>query len=161
MRLINAKLLLAAAALATLCGAPALAQQPADEDAILRAVAQMQDGWNAKSGEAYARPFADEHDYVVINGMFLPKMTRAENARAHQGILDGVYKEVDLSLGVAKTRFLAPDVCVAHVRGHSHAKGKPDDKRSEVVITLVFQKKAGRWEIIAFQNTPVQTQPGR
>ena len=156
MRLITAKLLLAAAALVAAGGTNALAQQTVDEEAMRRVVAQMQDGWNAKSGEAFARPFAEEHDYVVVNGMFFPKISRADNARAHQGIFDRMFKEVDLSLSVAKTRFLMPDICVAHVRGHSYTKGKPGEKLSEVVITLVLQRKAGRWEIVAFQNTPVQ-----
>jgi uncharacterized protein (TIGR02246 family) len=156
MRFITAKILLAAAALVAVGGAQALAQQATDEESIRRAVAQMQDGWNAKSGEAYARPFAEEHDYVVVNGMYFPKMSRAENARAHQAILDRQYKEVDLNLTLDKTRFLTPDICVAHVRGHSYTKGKTDERRFEIVISLVLQKKASRWEIIAFQNTPVQ-----
>ena len=40
-----------------------------DEAAIRKVVQQVQDGWNAKSGEAFAAPFAADADYVVVNGM--------------------------------------------------------------------------------------------
>jgi uncharacterized protein (TIGR02246 family) len=140
MNLKACRVLFALALLLTaFAGREALAQE-ADEAAMRQAVQTMQDGWNQKKGAVFASSFAQEHDYVVVNGMFLPKMSREANARAHQGLFDGVYKEVDLKLEVAKVRFLTPEIAVAHVRGFSYPKGKMEEKRQEVVITTVMQK---------------------
>ena len=146
-----------AAALALCASArrEALAQE-ADEAAIRQAVETMQDGWNQKKGSVFASSFAQDHDYVVVNGMFFPKFTREGNAKAHQALFDGVYKEVDLKMTLAKVRFLTPEIAVAHVQGYSYARAKPDEKRQEVVITMVFQKGKEGWKIVAFQNTPVE-----
>ena len=130
--------------------------QQGDDASIRQVVQNMQDGWNKKDGRLFASSFAEEHDYVVINGMFLPKLTRESNARQHQQLFDGVYKEVDLQLRVSQIRHLNPEIAVAHISGHSHPKGSPEEKRSEVIITAVVQKREGGWKIVAFHNSPVQ-----
>lgn len=150
----------AALMLWTFASSEALAQE-ADEAAIRQAVQTMQDGWNQKKGVVFASSFAQEHDYVVVNGMFFPKWTREANAQAHQGLFDGVYKEVDLKLSVAKIRFLTPEIAVAHAQGFSYPRGKMEEKRQEAVITLVMQKGKEGWKIVAFQNTPVEQRTQR
>jgi len=151
--------ILFAALLFSLAAGYHISAQQGDEASIRQAVQNMQDGWNRKDGKAFAAPFAAEHDYVNINGLYLPKITREANARAHQQLFDGVYKEVDLQLRLSKIRFLSPEIAVMHIQGHSHPKGKADEKRQEIVITGVMQKREGRWEIVVFQNTPVQPRP--
>src|SRR6185503_15336088 len=42
----------------------------ADETAIRESVKQMETGWNTKSGALFAKPFAEDADYVVINGNY-------------------------------------------------------------------------------------------
>jgi uncharacterized protein (TIGR02246 family) len=135
--------------------------QPNDETGIKQAVQNMQDGWNKKDGALFASAFAPEHDYVVINGMFLTKVTREKNAQMHQQLFDGMYKEVDIALRVSKIRFLNSGIAVIHIQGHSHPKGQPDQKRQEIIITLVMQKPAAKWEIVAFHNSPVEPREER
>ncbi len=151
---------LTAMLLATLIGYPVFAQQ-SDETSINQVVQNMQDGWNKKSGAQFSLSFAEEHDYVPVNGAFLPKVTREVNAKAHQELFDGVYKELDLQLRVSKIRFLTPEIAVVHIQGHSHPKGKVEEKRQHITITTVMQKRSGKWEIVAFQNTPVQQREER
>ena len=43
----------------------------ADEAAMRENVKQMETGWNTKSGALFAKPFAEDADYVVINGMYI------------------------------------------------------------------------------------------
>lgn len=160
MKNVIARIFFAAAVLFVAAVYDVPAQKPEDEAAI-RAIAQtMQDGWNKKDGKMFASPFAEKHDYVNINGLYLPNITREGNGRAHQGLFDGPYKETDLQLTVAKVKFLSPDVAVMHIKGHSHPKGKVDEKRQEIVITGVLQRTAGKWEVVAFQNTPFVQTPG-
>jgi uncharacterized protein (TIGR02246 family) len=43
-----------------------------DEAAIRQLVQNMQEGQNRKDGELFASAFAQEHDYIAINGIFSP-----------------------------------------------------------------------------------------
>jgi uncharacterized protein (TIGR02246 family) len=138
-----------------------------DEAAIRRLVRDMQDGQNARDGELFASAFADEHDYVAINGMFLPNQTRRHNARIHQRLYDesrssvaGNYGEVEVRLNVAKIRPLgAQGVAIVHAYGEFHSKGETE-KKAKNIVTAVVQKREGRWEVVAFHNAPVQKQEG-
>ena len=56
-----------------------------DEAAIRQLVQNMQDAQNTKNGELFASAFAQQHDYIAINGIFLPNQTRQDNARGLQG----------------------------------------------------------------------------
>lgn len=151
----SGKIFLAALLLCLGAAFNASAQRGGDEAAIRQIPQDMQDSWNRKDGKGFAAHFAEEHDFVNIRGLYWPKATRTGNAAVHQELFDGVYKEVDLQLSASKVRFLSVDVAVAHLQGHTYTKGKPEEKRQEVVITATMQKKNGRWEIVAFQNTPV------
>lgn len=131
------------------------AQNPsADEAAIRENVKQMETGWNTKSGALFAKPFADDADYVVINGMYLKG--RAVLATAHQEIFDTIYKDTSVKLTVKQIRFLRPDVAVVHVSGHRDGPSK--ELTQDAMLTLVMTKEKQDWTIAAFQNTPVQSQ---
>ncbi|MBE9168080.1 SgcJ/EcaC family oxidoreductase [Pleurocapsales cyanobacterium LEGE 06147] len=123
----------------------------------------MQDGHNSRNGKLFASAFAREHDYIVIDGTFLPKITRQDNARSHQELYDsdrtsslgGNLGEVGMQLNVAKIRFLTPAIAVVHIQSHSYLESDPD-KKAKNIITTVMQKREGKWEIVAFHNAPVQ-----
>ncbi len=135
----------------------------ADEVAIRQLVQDMQDAQNSKDGELFASAFAQEHDYIAINGMFLPNQTRQDNARIHQRLYDdrtssvaGRYgEEVEVRLEVSKIRLLTPEVAVVHVRSEFRLKSDPE-KKTKNIITAVMQKRQGKWEIVAFHNAPIQ-----
>lgn len=127
----------------------------ADTAAIRAAVEQMAKGWNTKSGAEFAKPFAEDADYVIVNGTQIKG--RAAIAKGHQEIFDTIYKNTTISLSVDSIRFLRSDVAVVHVSGTRTAPqeaGQPGAVNGK--ITLVMTKENGRWEIVAFQNTKVQ-----
>src|SRR4028118_83035 len=93
------------------------------ESAIRANIEQMMKGWNTKSGAEFAKPFAEDSDYVVVNGMHIKG--RAANAQGHQQIFDTIYKDSNVSLKVEQIRFLRPDVAVVHV--HTTLKVKQRD----------------------------------
>jgi uncharacterized protein (TIGR02246 family) len=134
-----------------------------DDAAIRQLVQDLQEGQNTKNGTLFASAFAREHDYVTINGMFLPNQTQEDNARIHQGLYDesrssvaARYGEVEVRLNVANIRPLtAPRVAIAHVESEFRLKGQ-SDKKTKNIITAVMQKQEGEWEIVAFHNAPVQ-----
>jgi len=122
----------------------------ADEAALRENVKQLETGWNTKSGAAFAKPFADDADYVIINGMYIKG--RAVIATAHQQIFDTIYKDTTLTLTVKQIRFLRPDVAVVHVSGHREDSTK---ESHAAMLTLVMTKEKQGWTIAAFQNTAV------
>ena len=144
------------------CGALAAAAQElrpqdtkaSDEAAIRENVKQMETGWNTKSGALFARPFAEDADYVVINGTHI--RGRALIDKGHQRIFDTIYKQTGLSLTVEQIRFLRPDVALVHVLGHSKTPQADGFRESDVIITLVMTKDNQGWKIAAFQNTQVE-----
>jgi uncharacterized protein (TIGR02246 family) len=133
-----------------------------NEAAIRRVVRTLQDAQNTKNGELFASAFAREHDYIAINGMFVPNQTRQDNARIHQRLYDesrssvaGEYGRVEVRLKVAKVRPLTPKVAVVHARSEFRVKYQPE-KGTKNIVTAVMQKREGEWEIVAFHNAPVQ-----
>jgi uncharacterized protein (TIGR02246 family) len=111
----------------------------------------METGWNTKSGAAFAKPFAEDADYVVINGNYIKGRSAIE--AGHQRIFDTIYKETTLSLTVKQIRFLRSDVAVAHVS--AQLSGPAKDTVNNAMITVTLTKEKQGWVIAAFQNTSV------
>jgi len=123
--------------------------QSADEAAMRESVKQMETGWNTKSRALFAKPFAEDADYVVINGNYIKGHAAIE--AGHQRIFDTIYKDTTLSLTVKQIRFLRPDVAVVHVSGQR--VGPTKDVVNDAIITIVMTKQKDGWLIAAFQNT--------
>jgi uncharacterized protein (TIGR02246 family) len=152
IRVRNFSLVLVAVVACVVC-ASARQQGGGDEAAVRENVRQLESGWNAKSGASFAKPFADDADYVVINGMQIKG--RAGIAEGHQGIFDTIYKDSTLNLSVKQVRFIRPEVAVVHVAAHLKATQNGETQEGDAVITLVMTKDKGEWKIAAFQNTGV------
>ena len=123
----------------------------ADEAAMRESVKQMETGWNTKSGALFAKPFAEDADYVIINGVHIKGREAIQTG--HQRIFDTIYKDTNISLTVKQIRFLRPDVAVVHVTGHRDATA--NELKQDVILTLVMTKDQHGWSIAAFQNTAV------
>lgn len=148
------------------CAVGALAQdakpdaaRSADEAAIRENVKAMETGWNTKSGATFAKPFADDADYVIINGTHIQGKTAID--KGHQQIFDTIYKSSTLALTVKQVRFLRPDVALAHVAARMKVAQGPAAGEWDALISMVMLKDAGGWKIASFQNTQVQPPPGR
>lgn len=128
-----------------------------DEAAVRENVRQMEAGWNAKSGDAFARPFAEDADYVVINGMQLKGRQAID--KGHQQIFDTIYKDSALALSLKQLRLLRPDVAVAHVAARLKVRLGEQTQEGNAIITMVLTKENGGWRIAAFQNTSVAAAP--
>jgi len=129
-------------------------EHAADDAAIRKNVQQLEDGWNTKSGALFAKPFAEDADYVVINGMYLKGHSLIQTG--HQQIFDTIYKDTTLKLTVKSIRYLRPDVAVVHVDGYKDGPGQ--EAKSQALLTMIMTKENGAWSIAAFQNTQVQPQ---
>lgn len=123
-----------------------------DEQAIRGIVTTLETGWNNKNGQSFASVFAETHDYIVVNGIYFPKMSRQQNAAAHQGLFDGVYKTRDIKLNVDRVVTLRPDLAMMYVIGVGYDKGTAVPKDPGVIMSILVEKQKEGWKIIAFHN---------
>lgn len=157
----RANLFVIAVAALVLCGVQSVSAQTsqnsgADESAIRQVVQQLQDGWNAHDGKAFAAPFASDADYVVVNGMKIKG--REDIEKGHTGIFTTIYKDSHNVGTIRGVRFLRPDVAVVHVEWNLEFRMGGETKKGHAMNTLVMTKEGGKWSIAAFQNTPIQEQ---
>jgi uncharacterized protein (TIGR02246 family) len=126
-----------------------------DEAAIRQVVRQVQDGWNTHDGKAYAEPFAEDADYVIVNG--LRAKGREEIEKGHIELFTGFYKDSRNIAAVQSIRFLRKDVAVVHVEWSLEFQKNGETKKVRAMNTMIMVKENGKWEIVAFQNTPIQS----
>ena len=129
----------------------AQSNREAHDAAIRENVKEMESGWNTKNGALFAKPFAEDADYVVINGNYIKGRQVIESQ--HQRIFDTIYKDTTLTLNVKQIRFIRPDVAVVHVSGHRD--GPTKELNQGAIITMIMTREKEGWRITAFQNTAV------
>jgi uncharacterized protein (TIGR02246 family) len=125
-----------------------------EEAAVREIVSQVCEGWNVGSGEAFAAPFAEDADYVIIDGRYIKG--RPIIAAGHQQIFDTVYKGSHNTAMIKGIRFLRDDVALVHVQWNLILQQGENSSMS----TLVLTREGGSWRIAAFQNTHVEKKVG-
>lgn len=143
--------------LAVLClSFPLFSQTNADEQAIHEVMQTLSEGWTNGSGEQFASVFADEHDFIVWNGLYNRGMNPKENAAGHQQIFDTMYKNTRLHYVVDKVKFIRDDIALAHVFGAVNSKSESRPKDPQVLWTALLEKQRGNWKIISFHNLDLE-----
>lgn len=143
-------------AMIILCACAVFAQKTelSDEAMIRQNVEQMAKGWNAGNGAEFAKPFAENADYVIINGMHISGRTAI--AEGHQAIFNAIYKGSRNTPNIEKIRFVRSDVAVVHVEWNLTFFAGGKELKGHARSTLLMTRENGKWEIISFQNTPIQ-----
>lgn len=147
-------------AIMTLCAATVLFAQERDskmskDEAMIRTIVkQMETGWNAHDGKAFSAPFAADADYVVVNGMYAKG--RNEIEKGHIEIFTTIYKDSRNAATIKSVRFLRKDVAVVHVEWNLEFTVGGKTQKGHALNTLIMTKDNGKWNIAAFQNTPIQ-----
>jgi len=125
-----------------------------DEALIGANVEQMAKGWNTKSGVEFAQPFSKDADYVVNSGFDIKGFP--SSVKGLQQLFDTTEKNSMVTYTVEQIRFLRPDVAVVHVIGEMKMVQGDSTQSGKGRITMVMTKTGDKWEIAAFQNTPIQ-----
>jgi uncharacterized protein (TIGR02246 family) len=126
-----------------------------DEAEIRKVEAQQAETWNRHDAKAYAALFTEDADVVNVLGWWWKGRPQLESklTAAHAF----VFRESALTIDEVETRFLNPDLAVAHVRwsmtGAKSATGNASLIPQKGIQTQVLQKHAGKWLIAVFQNT--------
>ena len=120
---------------------------------VANIVNELERAWNAADGVAFARPFAEDADFVNIRGEH--HRTREAIAKGHQAIFSSVYKGSLVRLQVAAVRTLAPAVLLAHVKSTLKVPTGPLAGEHQALFSLVLVRHQDNWPIVAFHNTLV------
>src|SRR5690242_6815441 len=121
-----------------------------DDAAIRRLVDIFVEGWNAGDGEACARPFAVDADFVNIMG--LRARGRDLIARGHGEILSTVYRDTEMKGTVQSIRMVRPDVAVLDVDFLLQSPRPGPFHMLKTTAGIVARKDDGAWWIVAFRN---------
>ena len=130
-----------------------------NEEVIRQIVKGLEDGWNNGDGQAFSAPFAEDADYVVVDGRYA--RGRSVIAMAHQTIFDTIYKGSFNKATVEAVRFIRPDVAVVRVHWHLEAQISGQTRSSDARNTLVVTRDDEEWSITSFQNTPIAPDDSR
>jgi uncharacterized protein (TIGR02246 family) len=125
----------------------------ADELAIREVIAAVESGWNAGDGDGFAASFAEDADYVIVDGRYIKG--RQVIAQGHQGLFDSIYRDSHNVATVRGIRFISDDVAVAHVEWRLTFQQDEAVRKGQAITTMVMLRANGMWRITAFQNTPV------
>src|SRR5215510_7522937 len=86
-------------------------------------VSELERAWNAADGAAFARPFAEDADFVNIRGDHF--RTREVIAKGHQSIFDTIYKGSVVRYQPMDVRSISEGVLLAHARSTLKAPAGP------------------------------------
>ena len=120
-------------------------------------VGELEEAWNAADGARFARPFAEDADFVNIRGEHL--RTREVIAKGHQAIFNTIYAGSVIRYEVTGVRAIAPAVLLAHVKGTLKAPTGPLAGEHRSLFTLVLVQDQEAWRIAAFHNTLITQVP--
>ena len=130
-----------------------------DDSQIRDLIMTMEMGWTNKDGNLFAKPFTENADYVIINGLRIKGRTAI--ADGHQRIFDSFYKQTFIQTVVQSIRFLRPDIAVVHVNSSMTGTSNGHDVDTKAIISLTVEKTTAGWQIASFQNTAVEVQENR
>jgi uncharacterized protein (TIGR02246 family) len=115
---------------------------------------QLLDGWNKRSADAMAEPFAEDGELIGFDGS---QVTGKAAVVSH---LQPIFADHPTPIYVSKVRnvrFLGPEVAVLRAVAGMVPSGQSDiDPKLNTHHTLVAAKREGKWYIELFQNTPAQ-----
>ncbi|MBB4682546.1 SgcJ/EcaC family oxidoreductase [Amycolatopsis jiangsuensis] len=126
-----------------------------DREEVLAVLARITDAWNSGDGEAYAREFTADADYVTWFGMRFSG--REAIGSSHRKLFEGPLRGSKLSgFGDADVRFPQPDVAIVVSGGGSSLSGTgPAAEGRLSTLTTVLVRGSRGWLVTAFQNTRV------
>ncbi len=127
---------------------------PADEAEVRALYRQMLDNWNQRSAGGIGALYAEDGNVVGFDGS--PINGRAEIELAMRQIFADHLTAAYVGK-VREVRFLTPEVAILRAVAGMVPRGQSDlNPAVNAVQTLVAARRAGRWRIELFQNTPAQ-----
>jgi uncharacterized protein (TIGR02246 family) len=124
---------------------------PEDRAALDLIVRRLEAAWNAGDGDAFAAPFADDADFVMIRGEHFSG--RAAIGAGHSGIFRTIYAASTNRMTVEAARLLRPDVALVRVYSMLEVPRGPLAGGHRARFTLVCTREPAGWRIATLHNT--------
>ena len=125
-----------------------------DESEVGELYRQMLDGWNKRSADAFAAPFAEDGESIGFDGSQLVGRTEIVST------LRQIFADHPTAPYVSKVKsvtLLSPEVAVLRAIAGMVPPGQSEiNPAVNTIQTLIAVKSDGQWCIVLFQNTPVQ-----
>jgi len=132
----------------------AYAENKADEEALRQLPQAFCDAWAKHDGHELAKIMAEDVDFVTVGGTWF--RGRADFEAYHTKLLKGRFRDSKNTPLETVVRFLRPDLALVHwswaIEGDTDPDGSIRPKRFGL-MTMVAEKREGRWLVIAAQNT--------
>lgn len=123
-----------------------------------RIISQLESAWNAGDGPGFARPFADNADFVDIRGVH--HQGGEAIGHGHQAIFDSIYRGSRIAYRLTHARELADGVILVHSTGELDTPSGPLAGKGEALQSLVLVREGEEWKVASFHNTVVAPPPG-
>jgi uncharacterized protein (TIGR02246 family) len=114
--------------------------------------------WNQHNMAALGELFHDNAAFVNVVGTYM--RGRQEIQQSHGAAHAGFYRNSALRVEVEDAREVVPGLIVAHVHSEVSGDDRAPGEVRRTLLTLVIERRADRWRIIAGHNTVVTTTPG-
>lgn len=114
----------------------------------------LEQAWNRADGPGFGSVFADESDFVNIQGLHVRGDATAIG-QGHQGIFDTIYAGSTVRYQLDVARAVGPGVVLAVASSTMEAPAGPLRGTNRSRFTMVITEQDGRWVVTGFQNTLV------
>jgi uncharacterized protein (TIGR02246 family) len=124
------------------------------ENELRAIVAHLEDSWNRSDATSFAKAFAEDADFVHILGGYYNGRDQVE--AGHRVIFDTIYKNSVVKWDVVKIRPLSADAAVVLTFSTLEFQQGPNKVKLSTRPTIMAERRDGKWQIAAFQNTLVK-----
>lgn len=129
--------------------------QTSQDEKELRELPQaFTNAWAKHDGHELAKIMAEDVDFVTVSATWLSG--RADFEKYHMRLLSGQFKESTRTPLETAVRFIRPDLALLHCswrhQGDKGADGSVRPPRTGM-MTMLAEKRNGRWLVVAAQNT--------
>jgi uncharacterized protein (TIGR02246 family) len=124
------------------------------EESVRTVIDQLEHAWNSGDGEAFAAPYADDAEFVTVQGVRISG--RGTIAAGHQGIFDTIYAGSTNSMELLDTHAVSDSVRIVLTRNTLSVPAGPLAGVRQALGTSVLRQAGTGWEIVSTQNTIVE-----
>ena len=133
---------------------PAQAQTQADSAQVERLPQRFAAAWAEHDGHALAQLMAEDVDFINVGASWL--QGRRDFETYHSRLLGGRFKDSTITPLETRLRWVRPDLAILRwswrIEGDKNFDGTPRPARFGL-FTMLVEKRAAEWQIIAAQNT--------
>jgi uncharacterized protein (TIGR02246 family) len=132
---------------------PVRAQTKLDEEAVRNLPQAFCAAFNKHDGHQLAQIMAEDIDFVTVGATWLHGKSDFE--KYHTRLLNGRFHGIKFEVLQVAVRFVRPDIAIVHWSWTGAGDKNPDGsarKRRLGMMTMVAEKRAGSWLVVASQN---------